>query len=92
MLNSSEDRWGRCPVECDGQILDPFSDTNRAKEVFKEYPFFQSYEIFNLIFVCRIHIIGCPIYTFSLLCGVTASLMILLKMVCQHLTEESECF
>ena len=34
MLNSSEDRWGRCPVECDGQILDPFSDTNRAKEVF----------------------------------------------------------
>ena len=49
MLNSSEEMWGRCPEDCDGQILDPFSDTNRAKEVFNGFPFFPSYEILNLI-------------------------------------------
>ena len=37
MLNSSEEMWGRCPVDCDGQILDPLSDTNRAKEVFNGF-------------------------------------------------------
>ena len=50
MLNSSEEMWGRCPVDCDGQILDPFSDTNRATEVFNGFRFFPSYETLkNLI-------------------------------------------